>query len=802
MPEIINRRKMKNLLTSLILFFAMTLNNAALASDEMFQTIRGTVTDAVTGYPIPGATVIIPGTSPLLGTMTDANGKFELKKVPLGRQSVEISFLGYETKLIPGLLLISGKELSLEVKLEEKVTSIGEVVITADSKKAEARNELAMVSARTFSVEETERFAGSLGDPARLVANYAGVMTQNDSRNDIIIRGNSPSGVLWRLEGIEIPNPNHFGAQGTTGGPVSMVNNNLLANSDFLTGAFPAEYGNALSGVFDINLRSGNANEHEFTGQIGFNGFEAGAEGPLMKLKNGQNASYLVNYRYSTLELMNDMGFNVGTGAAIPRYKDLTFLVDLPGKKAGRIKLFGLWGKSFIDLGRDLTDTAENQYNQRGTATDFGSDLGVIGMTHTYYFNDKTRLKSAFSWQYSRSSAILDSVKNETFVPFIRQNQRENKLSFSSQLRKKFSASDNLSAGIIIDNFSINYLDSINSRDFGRFITYTDIDGKMTLYRAYTQWQHKFGSRLTSYTGINLQHFGLNGETSLEPRMGMNLISSEKGSFNAGFGLHSQIQAKGTYFFQEYDSLSDSYSRTNEDLKFTKSAHFVLGYQHMLSNVFRIKAETYYQHIYKAPVKESFSEFSLINYGDQFGAAIEDSLINKGRGKNYGVEITVEKFLSQGWYFLFTSSVFNSKYTGYDKVWRNTAFNGNYVFNLLGGYEFRLSEKTLITLDLKTVWAGGKRYIPIDLAASIAGREDVRDWSKAYNNKYGDYFRSDLRFGLKMNSKRFSQEWAIDLQNFTGYKSLFIEGFDGNKGETYKVYQQGFVPMFLYRIQF
>jgi hypothetical protein len=521
-----------------------------------------------------------------------------------------------------------------------------------------------------------------------------------------------------------------------------------------------------------------------------------------VKLKNGQNASFIANYRYSTLELMNDLGFNVGTGAAIPRYKDFTFLVDIPGKKAGRIKLFGLWGKSFIDLGRNLSDSTENQYNQRGTATDYGSDLGVLGLTHTYFFNDKTRLKTTLSWQHSGSNAVLDSVKNLTFIPFIRQDQSENKLSFSTQLRRKFSSSDNLSAGIIIDNCSINYLDSINSKDFGRFITYTDIDGRMTLYRGYVQWQHKYGSRLTSYTGLSLQHFGLNKETAIEPRLGLNFVSSENGSVNLGFGLHSQIQAKGTYFYQAYDQATDSYSKTNEALGFTKSAHLVLGYQHLVTNNFRVKIETYYQHIYNVPVKQSFPEFSLINFGDQFGAPAEDSLINKGKGRNYGAEFTIEKFLSQGWYFLFTTSLFDSKYSGYDGKLRNTAFNGNYVFNLLGGYEFRLSEKTLLTIDLKSVWAGGKRYIPIDLAASVSQEEDVRDWSRAYDSKYDDYFRTDLRFGIKMNNKRFSQEWGIDLQNITGYKSIFIEGFDGKKGETYKVYQQGFVPMFLYRIQF
>lgn len=772
------------------------------ATEDLTQTIRGTVVDAVSGYPIIGAYVIVLNSEPKVGTTTDINGLFELKKIPVGRQAIQINYIGYETKNYSNLLLTSGKELVLEVRLEEKINAIGEVVIKADSKKAEAQNELAMVSARTFSVEETERFAGSLGDPARLVANYAGVMTQNDSRNDIIIRGNSPSGVLWRLEGIEIPNPNHFGAQGTTGGPVSMVNNNLLANSDFLTGAFPAEYGNAIAGAFDINLRSGNVNSHEFTGQVGFNGFEIGAEGPMFKLANGQKASYLANYRYSTLEVLDKLGLNVGTGAAVPQYKDLTFLIDIPGKKIGRIKLFGLMGNSFIGLGRDLSDTTSNLYNSKGVATDFGSELGVIGMSHTIYFNDKTRLKSTLSWQHPKSNAILDSVLNDVFDPFVRTNQIENKLSFSTQLRKKFSAKDNLSAGLVIDDYRVTYLDSVLDRDYNRFITITDIDGKMMLYRSYLQWQHNIGSRLTTYSGIHLQYFGLNNEVAVEPRLSARLIATDKSSFNVGFGLHSQLQPKSVYFYRDYNALSDSYSVTNEKLKFTRSAHFVLGYQYLLSNNFRLKLESYYQHLYKVPVKSSFGEFSLINSGDQFGTQQEDSLINAGKGRNYGLEITLEKFLSNNWYFLFTTSVFDSKYQGFDKVWRNTAFNGNYVVNLLSGYEKKLGSNSLLTFDIKTVWAGGKRYIPVDLASSIANKEEIRDYGKAYSEKYSDYFRTDFRIGLKINNKRFSQEWGIDLQNITGYKSLFMEAFDPGKGEMDQVYQQGFIPMFLYRVQF
>ena len=451
---------MKKILITLIILlgslFSVLASTGYSGSNEYTQTIRGTVTDAVTGYPLIGANVILLNSNPLVGTITDVNGHFELAAIPVGRQNLEVSYVGYYNKIIPNILLTSGKEIVLQIRLEEKAIEMEEVVVKAGRRKDQAINEMATVSARTFSVEETERFAGSLGDPARMVANYAGVMTQNDSRNDIIIRGNSPIGVLWRMEGVEIPNPNHFGALGTTGGPVSMVNNNLLANSDFLTGAFPAEYGNATAGAFDLNLRSGNNRKAEFTGQIGFNGFEAGIEGPFLKLQNGQKASYLANFRYSTLEVMDKMGFNFGTGEAIPQYKDLTFLVDLPGTSLGRFKVFGLWGDSFIKLGREASDTNSNSYSNRGMATDFGSGLAVIGMSHIYYFNEKTRIKSTLSYQQTYSTTVLDSVHQDfPEVPFLRSRQQENRWSFSTQFRQKIKARNNYSFGLVLDNTSI-----------------------------------------------------------------------------------------------------------------------------------------------------------------------------------------------------------------------------------------------------------------------------------------------------------------------------------------------------------
>ncbi len=793
---------MKNL--HLIIILLIFTSTGVVRSQNLTQTIRGTITDEVTGFPLIGANIILVGSNPPVGTVTDVNGVFELKGVPVGRQSIEISYIGYEPRRVDNLMLTSAKEAVIEVSLVEKVTQLDAITVKAHERKDIPQNEMAMVSSRSFTVEETERYAGSLGDPARMVANYAGVMTQNDSRNDIIIRGNSPIGVLWRLEGIEIPNPNHFGALGTTGGPVSMLNNNLLTNSDFLTGAFPAEFGNAIAGVFDLNMRSGNNQVREYTGQIGFNGFELGAEGPFNKNKTGLKASYLANFRYSTLDVMHKLGINFGTGEAIPEYKDLTFLLDFPGRKYGRFKLVGLLGDSYIELGREAGDTANNLYTYRGMATNFGSGLGVIGLSHVYFINPDARFKTTVSYQKTYSSTKLDSLKDlqSVVVPFYRSEESESKISFSTQFRQKLSAKDNFSVGIILDNFYINYLDSVNLAKNHGFVTTADENGTMALYRGYGQWQHKLNDKVTTYAGIYFQHFTMKGENALEPRLSLKWNLRPNQTLSFGFGKHSQLQPKIVYYYQDHDSVTDTYTRTNQNIKFTRSDHFIIGYDYLINKDFRIKVESYYQRLYHIPVKESFPEFSMINAGDFFAIPNEDSLVNRGNGRNYGLELTVEKFLSKGYYFLFTASLFDSKYKGYDGVLRNTAFNGNYVFNLLGGYEYNLGKNMMLTFDLKTVWAGGRRYVPIDVQQSLAEHDEIRDWSRAFTNKCNDYFRTDVRIGFKVNSRKVSQEWAVDLQNITGFQSLFMEGIDINKGEKYKVYQQGFFPMVLYRIQF
>ena len=695
--------------TSILLVLTILSIFSFSQSKEYTQTIRGKVIDKFTQTTLPGATIIVINTDPVVGTTTNIDGEFKIKNIPLGRQNIKISFIGYHSRVISNLNLISGKEIVLNIELEEQIHKIDEVEIKARQPKDKALNKMATVSARSFTVEETERFAGSLGDPSRMVANYAGVSMTNDSRNDIIIRGNSPMGLLWRLDGIETPNPNHFGAQGTTGGPVSMLNNNLLSNSDFFTSAFPAEYGNAMSGVFDLKMRSGNNEKREYVGQVGFNGYEFGAEGPF---KKGKKGSYLINYRYSTLGLLNAMGISFGAGTAIPQYQDLTFKIDLPGTKWGRFTLIGLGGLSYIELHdsdqAEVDKDDDLDYNYGGVDLDFGSDMGILGLSHLYFINKTTRIKTFLSIQGIRTTTLIDSLEFEsdgTLIPnsnyrFYGMETTEVKYSASTHLKKQFNVKNNMVFGVYYDLYHVNYLDSVRNHEINGFQRNFDITGNISLIRGYGQWQHRFNDNLTLNLGLYSQFIDINNEVVAEPRLGLKYNLSGSQSLSFGYGKHSEMMPRHYYFLQTHND-DGSYILTNKETELLKSHQLVLGYDKLFTKNTRFKTEIYYQSLYDIPVSMSIPEFSILNTGDDFGPQTGDSLVNNGTGTNYGIEFTMEKFLSKGYYFLGTISLFESKYTDYSGTERNTAFNGNYVINALGGYEFKTGKHSLITIDLK-----------------------------------------------------------------------------------------------------
>lgn len=780
-------------------------------TQELNQTVRGTIVDQFSKEPLPGANIILPGSEPLRGTTSDVEGKFRLDKVPVGRINLKISYLGYNDVSLNNLPLTSGKELVLHIQMEEMAIQAEEVEIKARVDKTRSLNKMATVSSRSFSVEESQRYAGSRNDVARMAANYAGVWGIDDSRNDIIIRGNSPIGLLWRLEGVDIPNPNHYGAMGTTGGPVSILNNNLLANSDFMTGAFPAEYGNAIAGVFDLNMRSGNNEQHEFLGQVGFNGFELGAEGPISK-ENG--SSYLLNYRYSTLELFDLLGMNFGTGTAVPKYQDLSFKINLPNTKLGNFSVFGIGGISdiaFLDSEKDTTENKLDFYGGEGLDLTNGSDMGAIGITHTLNINKSSYTRFVVSGTYHKFQTQVDSIIPSThdIVPKYRNDFTQVKLFSSLEYNKKINARHNYTVGANINQLNFDLVDSAYNENVDRFNIITDYQGSTYLLQTYFQWQYKITNEITLNPGIHWQYFGLNGSSNLEPRLGFQWQYATDRSISLAYGYHSQLMPITTYFNQE--QLPDgSYVKPNKSLDLLKSHHFVVAHDWRISQNIRLKTEVYYQKITDAAVNASKEDsYSVLNQGANFYIATPDSLVNKGTGENYGVDITFEKFISNGLYYLLTASVYESKYKGSDAVERNTAFNGAYVINALLGKDFDMNKvftkskkNNTLNIDIKSVWAGGQRYTPINVEESLKENHTVYYDDLAYSRQFKDYFRTDFRIAFRQDAKNLTMEWAIDFQNIFNTRNIYSRQFNTKTGEISEIDQLGLLVVPQFRIEF
>jgi hypothetical protein len=797
--NILNRLSINKHMKKIIIFLSLLFFcNWLTAQKNYTQTVRGTVIDATSKSPIPGANIVVLNTHPLIGAVSENDGEFKLNNVPVGKHDVSVGFIGYKPVHLRNLMVKSGKELILNIELEEQVITTDEVVVKAYGRKDRALNEMANISARSFTVEETERYAGTWLDPARMAANYAGVMAVGDQRNDIIIRGNSPLGLLWQLEDINIPNPNHFGTLGTTGGPISILNNNLLDNSDFFTSAFPAEYGNAISGVFDLKMRNGNNQKREYVAQVGMNGFELGAEGPFSKRSK---ASYLLNYRYSTLAIFDALGMNFGV-SGVPQYQDVSFKVNVPGTKLGRFSLFGVGGTSYIEILEKNRKENDWTFGHDKLDLRFGSDMGVLGLSHLWFFNKNTRIKTTVAASFTGSTAKADSVYNNLpSLNYYGDESSETKYSLSTKFTQKINAKTNFNLGFLADLYQISYKDSGLMDDYSyRKLTETNNEN-MYLLQGFAQFQHKFTNRFVFYGGLHYQYFTLNRSQAIEPRASLRWEATEQHAFSIGYGLHSQLQPRLFYFLQTL--MPDStYKRTNYQLDFSKSNQFVMAYDYLINKNLRLKIEAYYQHLYNIPVEENSSYYSIVNYGNEFYSPRKDSLANTGLAKNYGLELTFEKFLSSNYYFLLTASVFQSKYFGSDAIERNTIYNSNYVVNFLSGYTFDIGKYNSLSLDFKVVTAGGKHYIPVDLGQSRQIGAEILDYSKAYEPNYPNYFRLDGRISFKLNHKKFNTELAFDVQNLTKQQNVLLQSYDKESGNIRYDYQLGLFYVFLMRFQF
>ena len=810
---------MKNLISTT---FLIILLSGFVKGQNLTQTVRGTIIDADSKLPLFGV-VIQLSNDRSIGTVTDINGEFRLEKMQVGRISLLLSYLGYESKTISDIEVNSGKEKVLELSMQESLLKLKEVEIKAIKNKGEALNEMSLISTRSISAEETKRYAGGLDDPSKILSNYAGVTASQNGQNDIIVRGNSPKYVQWRLDGVEITNPTHFGDQNAVNGGVSALNNSLLGTSDFSTGAFTPEYGDVLSGVYDVKFRTGNNEKHETSIGVGIQGTDLTLEGPF---KKGYGGSYLINYRYSTISLLNKLHAIKVDGDL--NYQDGAFKIVLPTKKMGVFSMFGLAGlsdASMSDVRADMTSTPNNGTISAELTEDYDKSnyLSNYGINHTMPLSDKSFLKTTLSYSNEGISEDIFKIKTTKLYDdqggFLTDSIGGRIQDYKSRIKNsayraavtynnKLDAKNTLQVGA---KYALLGYDNALSRmpnNSNELFTVADFTENINTISSFVSWKHRLKENLTIVAGVHNMNVLYNNKSTVEPRLQLDWKINSSSDLNAGYGKHSTMESVHNYF-TKVKQADGSVLEPNKNLGLLKADHFVLGYEKRFGENIRLKAEAYYQSLYNLPVENlNTSSYATINEGIEFNYV---DLVNKGTGKNYGIELTLERFFNKSYYYLINASLYNSKYKAMDGVERNTQYNGNYLVNVLIGKEFANRGKKknqTLNVNAKVFFGGGKRYIPLlrdangNLAVDPANNK-FWDNEKAYEKKFEDIYQVNISASYKWNKQKVTHELFLTINNITDANGKLSEYYDekvpGNVGN---VRQFGMFPNLMYRLYF
>lgn len=744
-------------------------------SQSPTSTIRGTITDNDTGLPLSAATISIPATEQ--GTQSDNEGHFRFESLTIGRYSITISFVGYETLVINEILLEAGKEQVLPIKLAPSGIQLQSAEVQGD--RAQAVN-----SVNAITPEQTLRYAATYMDPARVAASFPGVAVANDQANGLVIRGNSPNSMQWRLEGVEIVNPNHLSNAGNasdrptqTGGGVNILSTQLLATSYLYTGAFPAQFGNALSGVMDMNFRNGNNEKQEFTVQASLIGLDLSAEGPFSKKSK---ASYLLNYRYSFTGLLANMG--VQLGGEDNRFQDLSFKVHLPTEKAGEFSFFGMGGISSNVFSAER-DTAAWEIQKDQYDIDYRNKMGAAGVTHRIALGNQTTLYTALvgsGLSTHRESYILN--RNDVTIRSLQDQDEVTKSlwSFTSNLTKRFGAKTRLKTGFFVN------------RKYDRLYSRGAVDKSMSgyIFQPYASFQHQLSEKLSSEVGLNYVYYAFTKSHSVEPRASLKLQATASKSVSFSYGIHSQAQTPAVYFSKDRTEFEGDMQYEIKRPGPTKAHHFVLGYQDNVRSNGILKIEAYLQNYFQVPITFPWSDAASSNYStlNTIEPAVGEGLINRGTGRNYGLEISYQRFLAKSYYLMVSGSLYNSTFVGYDKVRHNTRYNGNHTFSFTGGKEFNSGRNSTWGVNTKILWLGGFRE-----SYNISG---------PFDRKLNDYFRPDLRIYWKKSRTKYNRTLALDIQNLSNTKNEAYSYFDTIKNKRTMQYQLGTIPVISYRVEF
>lgn len=764
-------------------------------ASQAMQTIRGEVVDAASGEPMMGVSICVED-MPEARTITDMNGGFVLVDVPVGRHNIKATYIGYEPLVMMEQLLSSGKEMVLHLRMTENISSLKEVVVRPRTNKQMPLNDMAQVGARMFSTEETARYAGGIGDPARTASMFAGVAS-GGAANGISIHGNAPQMLQWRIEGVEVNNPNHFADITEAGGGIfSSLNGLMLANSDFLMGAMPADYGNALAGAFDMKMRTGNNMHHEHALQVGTLGVEFASEGPLGKAKSGQpRASYLVDYRYSFMELAKKV-HAINMDHETMDYQDLSFKLNFPTAHHGT---YSIWFTGLIDnYHNDVDDPSEWEtlWDMNKTWTRQRNWAG--GITHTRQLRSGGTLTSrlATTGTYLHLG-VTDYDQQMVATPDMAGRSTSWNIIASVEHKRKFSSRYTMQNGFVHQYMDFStHLDHIQVVG-GPMARVYESDGDTHLTRFYTNHKIGISHRLSMVAGANLMWFHLNRQWMLEPRVSMQWKASGSSTLSVAYALNSRKETTDTYFV-----LQDG-RNPNKNLSLTQSHYLSASFAQSISEHAMFKVEPYWQYLFNVPVERG-TTFSVLNHLNFYQDRV---LISDGAARNYGVDFTLEHFLKEGRYGMFTATLFKSEYRDAQREWHHSRYDRGYIINALGGKEWMVGRerKNVFGLNFRFTLMGGDRYTPIpdnltyDEVAKRPDRSIPEDGARAFSKQMHPSLTSAFSLKYTVNGRHSAKHIMLEFLKVRTFRG---QTYDLRTKEPSRQYTELTFPNLAYRIEF
>jgi len=483
----------------------------------------------------------------------------------------------------------------------------------------------------------------------------------------------------------------------------------------------------------------------------------------------------------------------------IPQYQDISFKIHFPAKNAGTFSLVGIGGIS-RSSGLPVEDTTQWKKLEDRTQSTLNNNMGAVALIHTIVLARKTLLNSYLSATYN--DIFYENYLMTTQMELHPQQyifHKNYRFSAGINLNHKFSPRHTNRTGLTYTRLFYN----IDIRAVNPFTgIYSQFDkgsGNTGLVQAYSESKVDLSDRFHLSGGVHVQYFLLNRHLSVEPRFAMRWQVNGKHAISGGYGLHSQAEDAGVYL-AETNNLSGNelMIQPNRGLDFSKAHHIVLGYDFAIKSGLRFMTEVYAQFLYNIPVMPG-NYYSLINSN---GGYYNDTLVNDGTGRNCGIDLTFEKFLTSQYYYLITVSLFTSKYKGGDGIERNTRYNSGYVINLLGGKEWTVRKKNLFDVNLKATLTGGEYYVPIDLAQSVLQHREISDEANAYRSQLPPFYYLDLTLTYRTNHRKFAGTWAIQVKNLLNLKPVTGYVYNDFTQSIEEVCSMGIIPFISYKVEF